>query len=155
MKVIKFLTQKIFSVIFAPGGERIEGSQKCSTGPQLSEYVQVVCRNTNLLKNRFQKHLLSGFSEISSYYSIQPNQPNIGQIWINIDQKASFFKFTRKTKVLIFFGLQRVGFLQKIRKFQRVVFEKMLKTPHIWVFWAKKANFGPFLAKKGPFSNFR
>ena len=38
-----------------------------------------------------------------------------------------------------------------MRSFQK----KMLKTPHFWVFWAKKADFGPFLAKKGQFSNFR
>ena len=31
----------------------------------------------------------------------------------------------------------------------------MLEKPHFWVFWAKKADFGPFLAKKGPFSNFQ
>ena len=30
----------------------------------------------------------------------------------------------------------------------------MLKTPHFWAFWAKKADFGPFLAKKGPILEF-
>ena len=32
--------------------------------------------------------------------------------------------------------------------------EKKCKNSHFWAFWAKKANFGPLLAKKGPFSNF-
>ena len=64
------------------------------------------------------------------------------------------FKFPCKTKAVIIFGLQRLSFLQKSRKFQRAVFEKNAKNPHFWAFWAKKADFGPFWPKRGHFRIF-
>ena len=51
-----------------------------------------------LALNQSQKHLLPGFSRISSYSSIQPNQPNLGQIWVNIGQKGPFSNFPEKPK---------------------------------------------------------
>ena len=71
-------------------------------------------------------------------------RPNVGKFW----PKREFFKFPQKNKAVIFFWLQRLGFLQKIRKFQCAVFGKNAKNTHFRVFWAKKANFGPFVAKK-------
>ena len=104
----------------------------------------------------FAPHLLSGFSEISSYSSIQPNQPNSGQIWVNFGQTGPFLKYRPKSKNVIIFRLQRLCFEQKIRKFRCIVLEKNAKNLHFWSFLAKMANFGHISAKMrekaiGPF----
>ena len=81
--------------------------------------------------------------------------PNIGQIRINFVQKGPFFKFPWKTKPVIFFGLQRLGFLQKNQEIPTRSFrKKMLKTPHFWAFWAKKADLDHFWPKRGHFRIF-
>jgi hypothetical protein len=76
---------------------------------------------------------------------IGPEMPifgsNLGQFW----PKWVIFEFSTKKRNSHFFRLQRLGFVEKIRKFQCAVFEKNAKNLCFWAFWAKK----------GPFSNFR
>ena len=73
--------------------------------------------------------------------------PNLGQIWVNFDQKGPFLKFPKKSENVIFFRLQRLCFEQKIRKIWCVVLKKNAKNLHFLSLWAKKAHFGQFLAK--------
>ena len=73
--------------------------------------------------------------------------PNLGQIWVNFDQKGPFLKFPQKSENAIFFRLQRLCFEQKIRKIWCVVLEKNAKNLHFLSLWAKKTHFGLFLAK--------
>ena len=53
--------------------------------------------------------------------------PNLGQICVNFGQNRSFLNFRQKSETVIFFRLQRLGFVQKNRKFQCAVFEKNAK----------------------------
>ena len=126
--------------------------EKCKKPLFLGIFFKVFCRNTNgtCLKS-VSKTPTSRFSGISSYSSIQPN---LGQIWVNIGQKGPFFKFPRKNKAVIFFGLQRLGFLQKIRKFQCGVFEKNVKTPIFGYFGPKRPILDHFWPKRGHFRIF-
>ena len=149
MKVSHFSPPKV--ILNAP---ILFGSKKISTGPQLSEYVHVVCRNTNgtCLKSVSKTpRFFWDFQLFQHPGKLAKFRPNLGQFW----PKRAIFQIYLKNQSRNIFGLQRLGFLQKIMKFQCAVFEKNAKNPHFWVFWAKKANFGPFFAKKGPFSNFR
>ena len=147
----------VFGSFFCPlphhrGGE---GVKKYSTGPQLSEYVQNTKYEWNLLKIGFKNTYFQVFQRFPAITASSQISQIIDQIWVNFGQKGPFFKFPWKTKAVIFFGLQTIGFLQKIREFQCAVFEKMLQTPIFGHFGPKKVDFGPFLAKKVPFSNFR
>ena len=83
------------------------------------------------------------------------NRARNAQIWVNFGQNGSFFNFRQKSETVIFFRLQRLGFVQKIRKFQCALFEKNAKNLCFLAFWAKKGQIGPKWAQNGPFSNFR
>ena len=75
--------------------------------------------------------------------------PNLGQIWVNFGPNGSFLNFRQKNETVIFF---RLGFVQKIRRFQCAVFEKKCEKPlFLGILGQKGSNW----AKKGPFSNFR
>ena len=130
--------------------------EKFSTGPQLSEYVQVVCRNTNgtCLKSVSKPPTFRFFRDFHLFQhpaKLAKLRPNLGQYW----PKRAIFKFPRKTKAAIFFGLQRLGFLQKIRKFQCTVFEKkILKTPIFGYFGPKRPILDHFWLKRGHFRIF-
>ena len=73
--------------------------------------------------------------------------PNLGQIWVNFDQKGPFLKFPQKSENAIFFRLQRLCFEQKIRKFRCAVLEKNAKNIHFWSFWPKRAILDSFWPK--------
>ncbi len=79
------------------------------------------------------------------------NRARNAQIWVNFGQNGSFLNFPQKSETVIFFRLQRVGFVQKIRRFQCAVFEKNAKNLCFWAFWAKKGQIGP---KRGHFRIF-
>ena len=69
------------------------------------------------------------------------------QIWVNFDQNGSFLNFCQKSETVIFFRLQRLGFVQKIRKFQWALFEKNAKNLRFFGILGQK---GPNWAKMGP-----
>ena len=68
--------------------------------------------------------------------------------------KSVIFEFSTKKRNRHFFRLQRLGFVQKIRKFQFAVFQKNAKNHHFWSFWPNLGQFWSKWAKKGLFSNF-
>ena len=101
----------------------------------------------NLLKIDFKNTYFHVFTGISSYSSIQPNQPNSGQIWVNFGQTGPFLKFPPKSENLIIFRLQRLCFEQKIRKFRCAFLEKNAKNLHFWSFRPKRAILDSFWPK--------
>ncbi len=84
-------------------------------------------------------------------FEMSVNRTKSGQIWVNFGQNGSFLNFPQKSETVIFFRLQRVGFVQKIRRFQCAVFEKNAKNLCFWAFWVKMGQIGP---KRGHFRIF-
>ena len=78
------------------------------------------------------------------------NRARNAQIWVNFYQNGSFFNFRQKSETVIFFRLQRLGFVQKIRKFQCMVFNKNAKNLRFWAFLAILAQNGQFWTVFGP-----
>ena len=83
------------------------------------------------------------FSSFEKKLSQPSKWPNLGKFGWILAKKGPFFKFSRKTKAVIFLTPEaRLSAKNKeipMRSFS---------------FWAKNANFEPFLAKKGAFLNF-
>ena len=73
---------------------------------------------------------------------------NLGQIWVKLARNGSFLKFRQNGDTVIYLRCHRIGFVEKIRKFQCAVFERSGENLCFWAFWCKK------WAKKGPFRLF-
>ena len=93
----------------------------------------------DLLKIGFKNtyiQIFPGFPAISELC------PILGQIWVNFCQKGPYLNFCQKNETGIF-RLQRLGFVQKIRKFQSAVSKKMIETAifghfdQIWVYFGQ------------------
>ena len=103
-------------------------------------------------KKKFKKKNSKFFSEIfywtpvlQAWYS--QIWPNLGQIWVNFDQKGPFLKFAKKSENVIFFRLQRLCFEQKIRKIWCVVLEKNAQNLHFFHFGPKRPILDSFWPK--------
>ena len=155
----KFLTQKkFFGHFFLPPAPSLlqplaggVGVTQIFYWTQLSEYVQVVCRNTNgtCLKTPTFK-FFSDFQLLQHPAKLAKYRPTLGQFW----PKRAIFQISLKNQSQ--HNFLTPGFLQKFRKFKMCSFgrEKMWKTSPIFRhFLTKKVHFGSFLAKKGSFSN--
>ena len=71
------------------------GSKKLSTGPQLSEYVWVVCRNTKgtCLKSVSKTPTFQGFTSLKETFAhIQPNGQFLDSFWIKWAKRDFFSK---------------------------------------------------------------
>ena len=77
-------------------------------------------------------------------------RPNLGQFW----PKWVIFEFSPKSETGMFFRLQRLGVVQKIRKFQCAVFKKNVKTTIFGHFGQIWVNFGQNGPKRGHFRIF-
>ena len=110
----KILTQiLVFGSFFGPPafhttrGGGGGGSKKFSTGPRLSEYVWVVCRNTKgtCLKSVSKTPTFRFFRDFQPLKTVAHIQPN-GQFWTVFGQNGQNGIFCQKSVWNIFFAVK-------------------------------------------------
>ena len=122
--------------------------KKFSTGPQLSEYVQVVCRNKNgtCLKSVSKTPTFRFFRDsqhLRRLLHTSSQMANFGQFLAKMGEKGFFFKKAFGTFFSLFKALINCKVSLKVMK----GFGEKWENLHFWVFWSKMTNFGPFLTK--------
>ena len=140
-----------FSVIFLP-----RESHKFSTSPQLSEYVQVIRRNTNgtCLKSVSKTptfRFFRDFQPLNRLLHTSSQMANFGQFLGKMGKTGFFFKKEFGT----FFSLLKTLINCKVsEKSNEGIQKKKCQNLHFLAFWAKMANFWTFFGQNGQNGNF-
>ena len=79
----------------------------------------------------------------------------MAKFWLFLAKKRPILNFRQKKRNGHFFTFIKARPHEKNQKNLTRQFENMSKNTDFGLFWPKTANFGPFLAKKGPILNFR
>ena len=129
--------------------------KKFSTGPQHSEYVQVVCRNTNgtclkLVSKTPTFRFFSDFQLLQHPAKLATYRPNLGKFW----PKRAIFQISPKTKAAIFFDCRGQASCKKLGNSNAQFSKKMLKTPVFGRFEPKRPIREHFWPKRGHFRIF-
>ena len=132
------------------GGGAGGGSKKFSNGPQISEYVWVVCRNikATCLKLVSKKPTFRFFTDFQLFQhpdKLAKFRSNLGQFW----PKRAIFEFSHKMRIHHFFSITKTRLSTTNLQILMNRLRKKAKNLHFWEFWPKMVNFGQFLAKMG------